>query len=347
MSVDAMLRASTVSEYALIRVLAFAQRRDLDPATLVSQLAMDFPGDAGRRMAQFASLLSEGYSVVDALQLVRGVVSPSLVLALRLASETGSLSHMYETLLADSSDDDLHANDWFGRLGSELLRTVFVILFACVIISFLATWILPTFTQIFEEFGLELPALLMFIITMSHYVPFLLVIAVALIVALLIWQAPLVEVSLLSRLKPSAAGGRYVAPPARLLSLLSIAAQSQRPLVSALATLGRYHPVAGIRRRLDLAAARINRGEEPWKSLAAERLISTREATALSQTSSGRTQALLLRWRATLHQSRYSLRTHVVIRSLSILATLALAIFVGLVAISVFMVLSTLIAGLA
>ena len=314
---------------------------------LVSQLAMDFPGAPGRRMEQFASLLSEGYSVVDALQLVRGTVNPSLVLALRLASETGSLSHMYETLLADSAEDDLHASDWLGRLGSDLLRTVLVVLFACAVISFLTTWILPTFTALFEEFGLELPALLMVIITVSHYVPFLLVIAVALVVALLIWQAPLVGVSLLNRLQPSAAGGRFVAPSASLLSLLSVAAQSQRPLASALTTLARYHPVAAVRRRLDLAAARIDRGEEPWNSLAAERLISAREATALSQTSSGRTQALLLRWRATLHQSRYSLRSHVVIRSLCILATLALAVFVGLLAISVFMVLSELIAGLA
>ena len=346
-----MLHADSIPERALLQVLAMSDRHGLPASTMIAVLAREFPGDYGRSLMQVAAAISNGYSVVDALQQTPGVMDRSLLMALRLADESRALPEMYESLLTGSGNEETQVDSEWSNPLSELTQVGFGFLFAMLMITFLMLFIIPTFEQMFSEFGLELPAPMLTLIAFckwfANYWFVLAAIVIVLAIALSAGRMASVGVFLTRRFNPLARGDGFVSPSASLISLLAVAARLGQPIASGVHTLARFSQRADTRRRLGKVDERIDRGEEPWHALASERLISPRDAQALVATDSGRAQAWLLDRSAAARQSRWVTRTRVVTSAMTFLCTLVLAFIVAWAAISVFMVLYSLVSSLS
>jgi type II secretory pathway component PulF len=343
-----MLPVASLPERALIRTLAIANRRHLDPVPLVQALASEFPGNYGQRLMQLASALSGGVPVVDAVQQTGGVLDRSTVMALRLANDSARLPQMYDALLASRTATSEEAYTHGRSVGADFARIVAGFFFAWMILTFLMLFILPTFEFLFEEFGLTLPAGTLLLIRMSKVIPLIFGLGILVVMAFLaVGGGGAIRASIQSSLSPLAIVHPLVSSSRNLRSLLAIVAQSGQPIASGLLTLARHHHAAGTRARLTNACERIEQGQEPWGSLAAERLISQREARALSTSGSGRTQAWLLGWSVTARRNRSINRTQIFAKTISFGCTFVLGFVIAWTVIFMFMPLVGLISGLS
>jgi type II secretory pathway component PulF len=346
-----MLYADSVPERALLQVLAMADRHNQPAPTLLAVLAREFPGDYGRGLMQLSATLSNGYSVVDALQQTPGIMDRSLVMALRLADQSRALPEMYESLLAGSGREETQSDSEWNNPLSELTQVGFGFLFAILMITFLMLFIIPTFEQMFAEFGLLLPAPMLWLIAFCRWFAsyWFVLAAIGLVGAIVLSAGRFASlgVFLTRRFNPLARSEGLVSPSASLISLLAVAARLGQPIATGVHTLARYSQRPAARRRFGRVHERIEQGEEPWHSLAAEKLISRRDAQALITTDSGRAQAWLLDRSAAARQSRWLVRGRLATSTVTFLCTLALAFIVAWTAISVFMVLYSLVSSLS
>jgi type II secretory pathway component PulF len=344
---DGMLPAASLPERALIRTLAIANRRHLDLVPLVQALAYEFPGNYGQRLMQLASALAAGVPVVDAVQQTGGVLDRSTVMALRLANDSARLPQMYDALLAARTATSEEAGTHGRSGGADFARIVAGFFFAWMILTFLMLFILPTFEFLFEEFGLTLPAGTLLLISMSKVIPLIFGLGILVVMAFLAVGGGAIRASIQRSLSPLAIVHPLVSSSRNLRSLLAIVAQSGRPIASGLLTLARHHHAPGTRARLTNACERIEQGQEPWGSLAAERLISQREALALSTSGSGRTQAWLLGWSVTARRNRSMNRTQIFAKTISFGCTFVFGFVIAWTVIFMFMPLVGLISGLS
>lgn len=346
-----MMYSDSVPERALLQVLAIADRHDVPAPNLIAVLAREFPGDYGAGLMQLSASISNGYSVVDALQQTPGIMDGSLVMALRLADQSGSLPEMYESLLTGSGREATRADSEWNNPLSELTQVGFGFLFAIFMITFLMLFIIPTFEQMFEEFGLTLPAPMLLLISFCRWFAdyWFVLAAIGLVLAIVLSASRFASLGafLTRRFNPLARSEGLVSPSASQISLLAVAARLGQPIATGVQTLARYSQRPAARSRFGRANERIQRGEEPWHSLAAEKLISPRDAQALVTTESGRAQAWLLDRSAVTRQSRWIVRGRLVSSTLTFLCTLVLAFIVAWTAISVFMVLYSLVNSLS
>ena len=138
-------------QHSLLQILSVAHRERLDVTPLVANLAEEHRGRYRRRLRRLALRLADGTPLVDALEQTPDVLKDEDVLAIRFASQIGTLGPMYDSLLSDSADHDNRA--------STVRRQAFIYSFftLCILvlaIFFLVTFILPTLKKITEEFGL-------------------------------------------------------------------------------------------------------------------------------------------------------------------------------------------------
>jgi type II secretory pathway component PulF len=349
-TISELLQPASIPERALLRLLATSHDRQLNIGELVSHLSISTGGKAGKRLRQLAELLSQGVPVVDALRRVPDVLDASTVMALHLAETDGELADMYQQLLA--SDTSNHAASHseiqsIHRPGSALFRSLFSIFFAMLIITFLMTFVIPTFEKMFDEFGLALPTLMTSLIVVSDILPSILLLMMIGIIVYLLFNANSMTRSFLNRFSPIVWQKQNVPSRINVLSLLAIACQSRLTLRKGIASLAAAHPVAMTRQRLARTNARIEGGEDPLKALASEQVISIREWSSLSLAKSADTQSWLFRWFATQRWTRSKVWEPLLATSVSTIATLFLGLVTAWCAIAVMMTLMSLVGGLA
>ncbi len=90
----------------------------------------------------------------------------------------------------------------------------------------------------------------------------------------------------------------------------------------------------------------MEQGETEWNSLAAERVISQRDADALALTTSPETQSWLLKWSAKNQRAHQATRSIVLMRTIVAVVNIVLGLFVALTCIAVFMTLLSIMASL-
>ena len=111
--------------------------------------------------------------------------------------------------------------------------------------------------------------------------------------------------------------------------------------------LAQSHPDDRIRMGLLAASKRMSDGQETFGALRAEKLISSRESTALALTDSSRAHAWMLRQFAMRRWEQAQGRRLWIARIASVVSTCFLGLIVSWTAIAVLMTLFSLIAGLA
>lgn len=344
---DGLLALSSIPQRALVRTLLVAHQERQNPATWVHLLAAEFGGPVGMRINHLAMLLKDGTPVADALEQTPGILAPSGLMAIRLASETGTLSETYEALISDQGLEAESTDSSWRNPRSEFIRVLIGFIAAWFILSFLMIFIMPTFEKMFDEFGLELPAITRSLILVSHRGGEFFFFGMAIFVMLFLGRLLFFGEKRPQRFNPFRWHERYVPPSVNLLSLLAIVVGSGRPLASGLETLSKCHHLPKTRRRLAESCERVERGEDPWVTLASEKILTTRESQALSVAASSDVQAWLLQWLAESRFDQRSIRRHLLTRAVSLASLLLLAAVVAWVCIAVFVVLTNLIRGLA
>ncbi len=343
---DPMLHVDAVPQRALLRMLASSHRRGLIEPKLVASLASEYSGETARRIDQLASLMSQGVPVVEALGRTPSVLDPSTMMALHLAEKDGRVSEMYQTLLHSRPGLSQELGLSHESPENELIRSTVGIIFAFLILTFLTIFVMPTFSKMFEEFGLELPAFTLLLFVTAPYVPMMFLTFLVLVFVYCIFNFNAVLWTLLSRFRPLAWRQRLVPQRIKLLSLLAIAARSSESIDTGIAILADLHPNARIRVQLQKVMSRIRDGQNAFPALAAERLLAKKESAALTLTRSISARVWLLQWFAARRWERSQVWAPLFARTLSAISTLFLGLIVAWTAVGVMAALTSLIAGL-
>jgi type II secretory pathway component PulF len=345
---DEAIRELPHEQVALLRVLSRCVQHRLEVAPALRALADESPGWYRSRLLQVLSCLATGMPLMESLEQTPGVLDRSAVVALRLASETGTLPEMYRAMVHGSSRQSLEEPTGVGSPGRQGVHVFVGLLVFAFVLAFTGEFLLPLYQEIAREMVPDVPvapATMEFLFRHQEAWPF-----VALVIVLLA-MALILATPVKSRWRRWR-GGRRVDLPVQndsvsLLSLLSIVTSSGRPISAAMATLARYHHVPSTRRGLVAACDAIRGGTDPWEALHRNDLLSTAEAQALGEAADAQTQSWLLAWLAVARHDRRSGWNRVTQQTASLLLLAAFAAGVAVLASATFQLLSNLIQALS
>ncbi len=288
-----MADAQHVVGLALLRVAALAQRERLELPPLVSALAEEHRGFARRRLRQLAQLLQAGTPFVQAVEQCRELLSDEQVLALRFADKTGTTQATFNELIERAATK---SHDARYLVREAIMYGACLTLIVGLVLSFLMTFISPTFKHMFQEFGLRLPYALLSLLRASDvFVRYLPIAAIGLpVLAGLAWLIRPMRWFrhwMSSRIVRSIAQMRV----SGLLRMLALSLDAGRPLPASLSTLAQYHFDRRVRMKLLVARNEVEQGADAWISLAHANLLSDHEAQALQGASTNQLRVWLMR----------------------------------------------------
>jgi type II secretory pathway component PulF len=145
---------------SLVWALAAAAGRGIPLPEAARAFADETPSRTGVRSLRLAEALEQGQSLATASRSARLRMGTAMRLTVRLAEALGLLGPAMKQQIEDSQQIDAALRDAIGRF--FYLATV--VLFMQVVVTFLMLKIVPVFQRMFEEFGLKLPELTMFVI---------------------------------------------------------------------------------------------------------------------------------------------------------------------------------------
>lgn len=317
-------------QQSLLRLLAVAHQERLELAPLVANLAEEHRGRYRRRLRRLAKRLREGTPLVDALEQTPDVLRDEDVLAIRFATQTGTLGSTYQSTRSETSTNPDRSS---AIRRQTLLYSLVTLVVLGLLMSFLMLFIVPTLKYMHQEFGLaDTHPLFQTFVDGSewvmHHAP-LLILGI-LSIAFLVWSAPS------RRFFRRMLAGRWIhgiaqARSSQVMQLLSTTVEAGRPVPAAISSLARYHFDRSVRQKLLYARNEIEQGADAWTSLADAKLLTPQESNAISQASSIESRAWTMRelakWK--LHQVSY--RSSNRMRFLQPLVTLIFAAVVLLV----------------
>ncbi len=265
-------RRRRAHRYALLAALAVAVERRIPLIPVLLAFSTERRGYVARRAMDLAARLRAGWTLPDAADSVPGLFSPQIRLALRMGHDSGNLPSVLRDVLGRSESYDAVEAQIFGKVA--YFAIVFFVLFS--IVTFMMMKVVPAFQKIFDEFGVELPAMTVVLVSISYGVlnywylasPFFLV-AMAMGFASVLRYIGVVEGDL-----PGTIWLRRQIHSAAILETIAMFVRADRPITEALSGLAHWYPTGGIRRRLVHALDDVQRGCDWCEALAGRRLIS-------------------------------------------------------------------------
>jgi type II secretory pathway component PulF len=216
----------------------------------------------------------------EALEQSRGVVSRDAVLLAWVGQASGKLPRALR-LAATTRSTQLPI---WTSIAARLSYILGVLLVMQTITSFILYFIMPKFEAIFNDFGLSLPTITIWVLDVSHflvkfgYISFVfLILELGLLIFLpfsfLSWGNH--NIPLLDRLL----GRRHTALVFRSLGLM---VEGDKPILLALSTLANHYPTGWVRRRLRHVWSDVKDGADWIESLRRYGVIRSSDAEVLS-----------------------------------------------------------------
>jgi type II secretory pathway component PulF len=261
----ARLRYRDAERQSLLWVLMAAAERGI-PLDAAAQAFADERSDAlGIRARNLADYLEAGLPLALALKRSRNTVPTAAMLAADLGEQTGTLGPALRQAIGQA--DPLERT--LRSILEKFFYVVFMALFIAGALTFLLIKIIPMFRRILEEHDMELPAATETLIAASRgfgleWFGYFLLLAALLIVLVV---AVLYYVCLSPRDLPVVRGLWARADGALVLRWLAIAVRQKRPISEYIRLLSAYYPRATLRRRLERAAKRTDKGADWCESL--------------------------------------------------------------------------------
>lgn len=333
-------------QQALLRILSIAHSQQLDPKTLITNLAAEHPGPYGRKLMLLQRWIAADSSISAALSHTPGVLSEDDALAIQCGIETNTLDETFDYLLERTEADNPTTTAEIIR--SSLGYVIGVVCFAILVGTFIMIFIVPTFEQIFEEFGMELPPMMMALIDFSKFCAsiFALILLAVLGLGFLLLLSDVrrgIMHSPLGRLLPTTATRRS----AGLFRLLAIPTGLGQPIASTLTVAAQFHPYRYYRKRLLLARTEARNDADIWRQLANQGLISKNQGEQLGNIDTPSLRAWTLTKLAVGNHRRANQQAEFLARVLQHVPIILLGIIVGWIAIAVMQTLTDLIRSLA
>ena len=281
----------SVKQHALLRILAVAQSERLEMKPLVLALADEQRGWYRRRLQQLARRMNGNATLVAALEKTPDVLSDHTVLALRLGTQSGTLSQTFEQLLQSESLSASSMQTSPSR-GYWLVLGVVISLMTVMLMFFIT----PTFKRLSEAFSIRPPEPFLWL---CKSVDFLFHNATWIFIAILflawvIYYSPFRRI-VRRRIYPRLFKSNSITISSRLFEMFAVATAAGRPLPAALSTLAKYHFDATTRQRLLIARNEVEQGVPAWYSLVDAKIISQEEYQAIQGAASSEVQAWTLR----------------------------------------------------
>jgi type II secretory pathway component PulF len=277
--------------YSLLCVLSVAHTDRLELGPLIQCLASEHVGAYSRRLRQLSKRLRQGTSLVSAIEQTPDVLSDDEVLAIRLATQSGTLTETYQFLLDSQRPHVESVAKWRSMKSYWLLLLIAIGL----IVAYQMIRIAPVFQKMAKELNLDSPTTFG---AMHSIVSFIgdnsiLTLSVVILAAYLLfssWTRRFVR----RVVSPVFGASSARVPPIFVLRLLAISSKAGRPLTGTLSTLAKYHYDRNLRQRFLLARNEVEQGVEGWQSLADAGLLSGCQANALISAPDNATRAWLL-----------------------------------------------------
>jgi len=322
-------------QHSLLRLLAVASAERLNLGELVDRLADDHRGSYRRKLRRLSGRLLTGTPLVEALEQTPGVLADEEVLAIRLGTQSGTLTATYLRLLARHDGASLERRDRVRRMVAYFCGMCAV---GLLISIFLLIRIFPSYNAILHGYGVPSPIEFNLVVALGDIVQsyWYVLLLLALATAWVIWSAPS------QQFFRRTINSRLVRPVAQLraanvLDVLAIALNAGRPLPGVLSTLARYHYDSLIRHRLLYVRNEVEQGAELWQSMHQAQLISAGEARALEAAPSTDAEVWTLRQLSEVKERRVTSWTDTVLDLMHPLSILVLAGCVLLLALASFM----------
>lgn len=232
----------------------------------------------------------------------------------------------------------------------RLAYLLVILLVMTSILTFIMIKIVPEFQKIFYEFDLDLPMMTQVAVNFSKYfvqflgVPTFMIFAILIVAATIVGICYLCDQPVLSGISDRLFRGRHIA---NVLRIIALATEFRGPLADVLHRLAITYPARRIRRRLDIAANRVDAGASWQDALHSARLVTQSEQSLLTTAEqagnlpwalreiASRREKLAIYWIATRLQVLYPF------------IILSLGLFVAFYAISLFIPIVNLIDGLS
>lgn len=238
---------------------------------------------------------------------------------------------------------------WRGCVDRLSYLTAVLIIMATVL-AFLMIKIVPEFEQIFDEFGLDLPAMTLVAIRLSMFTvnflaaPLLLAFLAATAVAITVGILYLCDIRVLRWFGDLFLPGRSTAD---VLRILAVATGERQPLAGVLERLAVVYPSAVARGRLRRAAGAVSAGADWRDALTKSRIINRAENGLLKSAQEAANLPWALRAIAQRRERRDVYRLATAVQFLYPLAIVGIGAFVAFYVVSLFIPLVRLIEGLS
>ena len=264
--------------------LAMTTEKKRPLATELMAWGQSHPGRIGARVLEVARDIGVGDSLTEALAHESGLLSPSDLMSVRVAEQTGTLA---ETLrdCAVRQTQALKGDATVASASGTAIWLWSVGIVAVNVVSFVMYYIVPKFKMIFLGFGTELPKVTVLMITVSDVVaayggvlfPLFLVFS-----GVLLWSCSEAYLGGWSEtwLSWQLGIGRRAEIP-RLLRRLRGAVVGKLPWASALQPMVMKHPRGEIRARLERVLGRVSAGMGVWPAMRDSGLLNARDVSLL------------------------------------------------------------------
>ena len=326
--------------------LALAAEQGIPLSGTLESLAGDDIGEYSQKLRRLARLMDAGAPLPDAINLTPGVLPRGTALFIRGGWEANRLAPaLRETAAGVALRRPLQF-----MVGARLSYFLFLFVAIQVISWFLLYFIMPKFEAIFFDFGVDLPAVTVFVVRASHFAasaqgaPFLLLAIVA--EAFLLMLVPLAlargwqdGIPILDRFFPSRHG-------AKILRFLAWVVEAERPLSGGVASLARYYPSRWVRGRLELVLEDLVRGVPCWEALEKRKLIRPADHTLLDSADRVGNLGWAMRQLADANERRFEYRLRIGLHAVSDVVVLVLGGVALLIAVAYFSPLVTLLTKL-
>lgn len=330
-------------QQGLLWILSIAVSRGMPLGPAVTAFADQYSGWFRLQVQALGRLLDEGSSLSSAVKRLPGLLPADA----RLLIRTGEHADSLDVGLNHAAESRSRRQPVAPVLG-RLFYILVILLQVQLMMGFILYVIVPKFEAIFNDFGVALPRVTTWVISLSHkvtneWIGFVLVIgqlATLIIILLLSAFGRKLGVSWFSRYFP-----RLAAP--LVLRCLALETRGGKTLAEGLVILASDFPVEPIRRRLTRARDRVLGGSSFWTTLRAEHLLPPQEQALLEAAERVGNLPWALEELADSLERRISYKIQLVTLVLFPLAVIGLGLLVFLYAVAFFAPLVQLIASLA
>lgn len=242
------------------------------------------PGRYGARVLEAARDIGVGESLADALAAQHELLTPTDLLTVRVAEQTGTLPEALRDC-AVRQTLALKGDSLVGSASGTGIWLWAVVVVAATIVSFVMYYIIPKFKMIFMGFGTELPSVTVLLITISDvFVRYGYLWSPVFAVLSWVFLKSCGEAFLRGWSETWLAWrlgfGRQAEVP-RLLRRLRGAVSSKQPWTVALQPMVLKHPRYEIRSRLERVLGRVTAGMGVWPAMRDSGLLNARDVGLL------------------------------------------------------------------